>query len=83
MDALRGGLNILRDADLRDVVRNIKQPILVIAGERDKLTLPGASCYLTQTLPNARLVEIKGAAHAPFLSHPKTFNEHLKNFLYE
>jgi len=83
MDALRGGLNILRDADLRDVVRKIKQPTLVIAGERDKLTLSGASYYLAQKLQNARVAEIKGAAHAPFLSHPKIFNEHLKNFLYE
>ena len=83
MDALRGGLNILRDADLRDVVRNIKQPTLVIAGERDKLTLPGASYYLAQRLQNSRVAEIKGAAHAPFLSHPEIFIEHMKSFLHE
>ena len=82
-DALREGLEILRDADLRSILPGIKQPALVIAGERDKLTPPQASYYLAQTLPNARLVEIKGAAHAPFLSHPKIFIQHLKSFLNE
>jgi len=61
----------------------IRQPTLAIAGERDKLTPPEASHYLAQTLPNARVVEIKGAAHAPFLSHPQIFIQHLKSFLNE
>ncbi len=82
-DALREGLEILRDADLRGALPGIKQSALVIAGERDKLTPPQASHYLAQRLPNARLVEIKGAAHAPFLSHPKIFIQHLKRFLNE
>ncbi len=81
--ALRGGLNILRDADLRDGLAQIKSPTLLIAGERDKLTPPQASYYLAQTLPHARMVEIAAAAHAPFLSHPQIFNEHLKSFLHE
>ncbi|MEO8331335.1 MAG: pimeloyl-ACP methyl ester esterase BioH [Gallionella sp.] len=81
MDALRGGLGILRDADLRDVLPGIRQPTLVIAGERDKLTPAGASDYLAQTLPNARGVEIEGAAHAPFLSHRDEFVEHALRFL--
>ena len=82
-DALRGGLEILRDADLRGALPEIRQPTLVIAGERDKLTPPEASHYLAQTLPNARMVEIEGAAHAPFLSHPQIFIQHLKSFLNE
>ena len=82
-DALRGGLEILRDADLRGALPEIRQPTLAIAGERDKLTPPEASHYLAQTLPNARVVEIEGAAHAPFLSHPQIFIQHLKSFLNE
>jgi len=82
-DALRDGLEILRDADLRSALPEIRQPTLVIAGERDKLTPPEASYYLAQTLPNARVVEIEGAAHAPFLSHPQIFIQHVKSFLNE
>lgn len=81
--ALRSGLEILRDADLRPLLSGILQPTLAIAGERDKLTSPVASYYLAQALPNAQVVEIDGAAHAPFLSHPDIFIEHLTSFLHE
>ena len=83
LEALRGGLAILRDADLRDLLPQIEQPILVIFGERDKLTPPEASYYLGRTMKNARLVEIEGAAHTPFLSHSKIFIEHVRSFLHE
>lgn len=79
--ALRAGLDILRDTDLRPLLPGIGQPTLVIAGERDKLTPPPASRYLAQTLPNARVVEITGAAHLPFLSHSEIFVRQVKDFL--
>jgi len=81
MHALRGGLEILRDTDLRNVLPNIKQHALVIAGGRDKLTPPEASKYMAKMMPNARMVEIKGAAHAPFLSHPDDFAKHVVDFM--
>lgn len=80
--ALQDGLAILRDTDLRNELPQIQQPALVIAGERDKLTPPQASHFLAQALHNGRSVEIGGAAHAPFLSHPDIFVEHVKNFLH-
>jgi pimeloyl-[acyl-carrier protein] methyl ester esterase len=80
---LRGGLTILRDTDLRGLLPKIMQPALVIAGERDKLTPPAASHYLAQGLPNARVVEIRGAAHAPFLSHPEEFAKNVVDFINE
>lgn len=81
--ALTGGLEILRDTDLRAILPQLTQPALVISGERDTLTPPAASAYLAQALPDARLVEITGAAHAPFLSHPDIFVEHVKRFMHE
>lgn len=83
MGALRGGLEILRDADLRAGLPEIVQPTLLIAGERDKLTPPEASYYLARIMPSARVVEVAGAAHAPFLSHPGIFVEQVKSFLHE
>ncbi len=83
MAALRGGLEILRDADLRAVLPRISQPTLAIAGERDKLTPPAASHHLAQAMPSARVVEVAGAAHAPFLSHPAIFVDLVKSFLHE
>jgi len=80
-EALRAGLAILRDIDQRGELAAIRQPTLVIAGQRDKLTPPEASNYLAHALSNARLVEIAGAAHVPFLSHPEQFVETVKGFL--
>jgi len=80
--ALHGGLEILRDTDLRHQLNQITQPTLVIAGERDTLTPLQASEYMAQAL-NARLAVIQGAAHAPFLSHPQLFMQQLTSFLDE
>lgn len=80
--ALRGGLAILRDEDLRGELPMIHQPALLIAGERDRLTPPEASRCMARALPDARLVEIAGAAHAPFLSHPDLFLRHAMGFLH-
>jgi pimeloyl-[acyl-carrier protein] methyl ester esterase len=81
--ALQGGLDILRDTDMRSQLAQIVQRTLLIAGERDTLTPHAASAYMSQHMPDARLQVVEGAAHAPFLSHPQVFMQHLKRFLDE
>ena len=80
---LHGGLEILRATDMRAGLGYIAQAALVIAGERDTLTPAAASAYLAQAMPNARLAEIQGAAHVPFLSHSDLFVKHVTEFLNE
>jgi len=79
--ALRDGLVILRETDLRALLPYITQPVLVIAGDRDELVPIAAAEYLTQHMPNARMLQIKGAAHVPFLSHPDELVMQLKKFM--
>ncbi len=81
--ALQSGLEILRNTDLRASLSSINQPTLLLAGERDTLTPLAAMQYMQGTIPNARLEIIKGAAHAPFLSHPLIFTQHMTSFLNE
>lgn len=81
--ALQSGLEILRDCDLRSALPDVKQPTLVIAGERDTLTPPQAAQYLAAQMPNTQLAIIRGAAHAPFLSHPEEFMKQMMSFLRE
>ncbi|MEQ1673848.1 MAG: alpha/beta fold hydrolase, partial [Candidatus Nitrotoga sp.] len=50
--ALRDGLAILRETDLRASLPHIKQSVLVIAGECDELIPALASEYLALHLPN-------------------------------
>ena len=80
---LHGGLEILCDTDMRAGLGDIAQAALVIAGERDTLTPAAASAYLAQAMPNARLAEIQGAAHVPFLSHSDLFVKHVTEFMNE
>ena len=68
-EALCAGLDILRETDLRAVVGDIRTPALVVAGQYDRVVLPASSQALAKNMPRARYVEIRRAAHAPFLSH--------------
>lgn len=79
--ALARGLDMLRDTDLRPLLAGIDLPTLVVAGQYDRVTLPAASHALADSLPNARYVEIRRAAHAPFLSHLPELSALISAFL--
>jgi pimeloyl-[acyl-carrier protein] methyl ester esterase len=79
--ALAAGLGILGHADLRAAVARIRVPTLVISGEYDRLTPPGAGAWLAAHIPGARHVLIRGAGHAPFLSHAGAVMAALRGFL--
>jgi pimeloyl-[acyl-carrier protein] methyl ester esterase len=81
--ALQAGLEILRGSDQRAALPTLRQATLVLAGERDTLIPHQATQYLADRIPKGRLVTIKGAAHAPFLSHQEEFVEHMVSFLNE
>jgi pimeloyl-[acyl-carrier protein] methyl ester esterase len=67
--ALSAGLAMLRQADLRDELPRLTQPVLVLHGALDTLTPPAAGAWLAATLPAAQHIEFARAAHAPHLSH--------------
>jgi len=79
--ALAAGLEILRSADLRDALPRIALPTLVIAGDHDRLTPPGAGRSLAGALPQARYLEIPRSGHAPFLSHGREVLREILSFL--
>lgn len=79
--ALQGGLAILQQADLRQHLAELEQPVLLIHGEKDTLFSLESARATARALPDSQLVTIKGASHAPFLSHPDTFNSLLRDFL--
>jgi pimeloyl-[acyl-carrier protein] methyl ester esterase len=75
---LAAALRLLRDTDLRPALSRIATPALVVGGGRDALVPIEASRALAAALPRATLVEIAGAAHAPFLSHRRAFLDALR-----
>ena len=78
--ALRAGLALLEHNDLRQLARRVDVPALVIAGQYDRVTPPQAAQALAQLLPQAQLLQIKRAAHAPFISHAAQVGAALLDF---
>jgi pimeloyl-[acyl-carrier protein] methyl ester esterase len=82
-DALRRGLQILMNEDVRAVLAAVTQPVLVVHGERDALVPLGAAEFLSAALPHARLAVVDGAGHAPFLARPRQTGALLAGFFDE
>ena len=70
---LMTGLDWLRNVDLRDEIAAIDLPTLLLHGEHDPLMPLAAAQWLADTLPDAQLRVIEGAAHAAFLTDPDDF----------
>lgn len=81
--SLLAGLDELRATDLRKSVVTVRQPTLLIHGERDALMPLAAGRWLAGQLPSARLEVFAGAAHAPFLAQPDRFVDLLTRFANE
>lgn len=80
---LEAGLDILRSADLRDVLASIAQPALILHGAHDAVTPYAAGEALSRALPNARLHTVANAGHAPFLTDLNAVATLLQAFLNE
>ena len=78
---MQSALNVLKKADLRNDVKKIDKPTLIITGDKDRLTSTKASVWLYETIKGATLKEIKGANHMPFISHKETITASVKKFL--
>jgi pimeloyl-[acyl-carrier protein] methyl ester esterase len=82
-DALMAGMALLDSLELRALVPRITQPVLIVVGQNDRVTLPGATRWLAATLPDARFIEIPRAGHAPFISHHEEVAAAMRDFLAE
>lgn len=81
--ALRCGLEILQQVDLRAAYREISAPTLHVLGERDNLVPVGVHDSLKSLQPNAQIAVIKDVAHLPFLSAPDVFMNAVLDFLHD
>lgn len=79
--ALETGLSQLEGADLRDLSGTIRTPTLLVSGQYDRITPPSAARAWQELLPDAQLLELRRAGHAPFLSHLDALVPELLQFL--
>lgn len=78
--ALKGGLEILKTADMRNQMRRLTVPLLRIYGYLDELVPQEVAKLLDIYWSNSASLVIPQAAHVPFISHPDVFCQQLIDF---
>jgi len=78
--ALQAGLHFLSTLDLRDKIKAVQLPSLVIHGAQDVIVPVAAGQYLAQKIPHAELQIFEDCGHAPFLTHHVAFNQLLEQW---
>jgi 3-oxoadipate enol-lactonase len=76
-----GACDALATLDLRDQLKSVTVPVLVLVGEQDEATPPPMSRELAAALPDAKLVELPGLAHVPQLQAPEVFLAAIRPFI--
>ncbi|QTH70490.1 pimeloyl-ACP methyl ester esterase BioH [Pseudoalteromonas xiamenensis] len=79
--ALAGGLNLLKECDLRQQFAALQMPILGIFGRLDALVPVKVVDELYKLNPAFRAEILPKASHAPFISHREDFVSILKSML--
>jgi len=77
-DALRAGLEILRDTDLAASLQEISPPVSVLLGDRDRIVPPCVADLYRRALPRSHVHVQAGAGHAPFLHAPALLGQWLE-----
>ena len=72
---------LLHGIDLRPILPTIRQPILLVRGDRDRLVSRHCAEELRRGLPNVLDGEIEGCGHLPQFTHPEVFAELIEQFL--
>jgi pimeloyl-ACP methyl ester carboxylesterase len=72
---------ILNGVDLRPSLPEIRQPILLVCGDRDPLVRSACAETLSQGLPNARRLDLLNCGHFPYFTHPEPLAEVVREFL--
>jgi pimeloyl-[acyl-carrier protein] methyl ester esterase len=80
---LAAGLDYLLHTDLRPLLPRTPPGALIIQGEADAVVPPGQAGFLAQNLPDAHLIMLPGAGHAPFITQAARVNELLAQILGE
>jgi 3-oxoadipate enol-lactonase len=73
--------HMLHRLDLRSLLPTIRQPVLLICGDQDRVVPRPHEEMLLQGLPNAGRVVIEGCGHVPSYTHPEILAEVIRQFL--
>jgi 3-oxoadipate enol-lactonase len=71
---------IVHGLDLRPVLPHIRQPVLLVGGDRDPVIARVYEEELVQGLPNVRRIELFNCGHNPLFTHPEVLAELVRQF---
>ena len=73
----------LRNFDMRESIKKILQPTLILSGSRDKMSIPGMVESVHEKIPNSQLVILPEMGHAFNIESPEETNKLIWKFICE
>lgn len=73
-------LKIMQDHDIIGHLEKIKNPTLVIGGDKDKIIPNYLQRMFTQTIPQCEMYIVKDGSHVPQADFPELINERIQRF---
>jgi len=73
-------LMALRDTDLRNVLKTIEIPTLIMHGKKDKICSFDLAEQTKKLIPNAQLIAFEKSGHSLFLEETRKFNTELMKY---
>jgi pimeloyl-ACP methyl ester carboxylesterase len=74
-------VRLVHGLDLRPILPQVRQPVLLVCGDRDKVVPARHAEQLLAGLPNAGRVVLEGCGHTPSYTHPEVYAEVIHRFL--
>jgi pimeloyl-[acyl-carrier protein] methyl ester esterase len=81
--ALLAGLQVLRSENYVSRLPDMSCPVLLIHGTSDTICPYGAAEELLVRLPEAEIVKLEGAGHAPFLGREAAITQAIRSWCHE
>jgi len=79
--AYRELAGIFSDVDVRAVLPSIQAPTLVLQRSGDRIVPADQARFLAEAIPHARLVELRGDDHIPFLGDADAIVDEIEEFV--
>jgi pimeloyl-ACP methyl ester carboxylesterase len=76
-------LRALGEHDASRILPEIQSPVLVISGDRDRMTPRGLSQQMVRRIPRAEILMVRGGTHYTAIEFPELVNLRIEKFLRE
>ena len=80
-EGLEKSLKILEDIDMRNDIKNINIPTLIISGRQDEITNHKASIWMKSKIKKSKIFIFDMTGHIPFIQNQKKCFELIKKFV--